>query len=45
MKSDRDKLVSGRVGESSVNFVHDGGDAEGREAVLKANVSEDLKIN
>ena len=26
--------MSGRVGEFSVNFVHDGGDAEGREAVL-----------
>ena len=29
--------MSGRVGEFAVNFVHDGGDAEGREAVLKAS--------
>ena len=35
-------MVSGRVGEFAVNFVHDGGDAEGREAVLKANVSDSL---
>ena len=34
--------MSGRVGEFAVIFVHDGGDAEAREAVLKANVSDSL---
>ena len=33
-------LVSRRVGEFSVNFVRDGGDAEGKEAVLEAYVSD-----
>ena len=34
--------MSRRVGEFEANFVHDGGDAAGREAVLKENVSDSL---
>ena len=33
------RLESRRVGEFVVNFVHDGGDAERRKAVVEADVS------